>query len=44
MLMGYTDTQKLVNFSGNPDKIGQIVDVEITDAKTWSLNGRMIND
>lgn len=41
MLMGYTDTQKLVNFSGDPKYIGQIVDVEITDAKTWSLNGKI---
>ncbi len=41
MLMGYTETQKLVNFSGNPKYIGEIVEVEITDAKTWSLNGKI---
>ncbi len=41
MLMGYTDTQKLVNFSGDPKYIGEIVEVEITDAKTWSLNGKI---
>lgn len=41
MLMGYTDTQKLVNFSGDPQYIGRIVNVEITDAKTWSLNGKI---
>lgn len=41
MLMGYTDTQKLVNFSGDPRHIGEIVEVEITDAKTWSLNGKI---
>ena len=40
MLCGYTDTNKLVNFTGNKDSIGKIVKVEITDAKTWSLDGR----
>ena len=39
MLMGYTDTMKLVNVEASKDKIGQIVDVLITDTKTWSLDG-----
>lgn len=42
MLMGYTDTMKLVNISGNQDLIGQIVDVRITDVKTWSMDGEVI--
>lgn len=42
MLMGYTETQKLVNFPGSLDYVGKIVDVKITDAKTWSLNGEIV--
>lgn len=44
MLMGYTDTFKLVNVEGDSQNIGKIVDVEITDIKSWSLNGRVVND
>ena len=36
---GYTDTMKLVNFNGTTDLIGKLVDVEITDAKSFSLDG-----
>jgi tRNA-2-methylthio-N6-dimethylallyladenosine synthase len=43
MLMGYTDTFKLVNVEGDSKCIGHIVDVEITDVKSWSLNGRVIS-
>lgn len=39
MLMGYTDTFKLVNIKGDEKYIGKIVDVKITDIKSWSLNG-----
>ena len=38
-LMGYTDTMKLVNVAADPKYIGEIVNVEITDVKTWSLEG-----
>ena len=38
-LMGYTDTMKLVNIDADPKYIGEIVNVEITDVKTWSLEG-----
>ena len=41
MLMGYTDTNKLVNFKGN-NNIGQIVNVKITSIKTWSLDGEVV--
>lgn len=41
-LMGYTDTMKLVNVDGDSSNIGKIVDVEITDVKTWSLDGKII--
>lgn len=41
MLSGYTDTMKLVNVKASKDMIGKIVDVVITDAKSWSLNGKL---
>lgn len=40
-LYGYTMQNKLVNFKGNEGLIGSIVDVEITEAKTWSLDGKL---
>jgi tRNA-2-methylthio-N6-dimethylallyladenosine synthase len=40
MLCGYTDTNKLINFVGDNDLIGKIIKVEVTDAKTWSLDGK----
>ncbi len=43
ILMGYTDTMKLVNVVGSESDIGKIVNVKITDAKTWSLNGEVNN-
>lgn len=44
VLAGYTRHNKLVNFKGDEAKIGQIVKVQITDAKTWHLSGEMIKD
>ncbi len=43
-LMGYTDTMKLVNITGNKDQIGQIVNVKITEIKTWSMDGEIVNE
>ena len=43
MLMGYTDTMKLVNVKADKKYLGQIVSVKITDVKTWSMDGEMIN-
>ena len=42
-LMGYTDTMKLTNVKADEKYIGQIVKVKITDVKTWSLNGEIID-
>ena len=42
MLSGYTDTMKLVNVKAPKEYLGKIVDVKITDAKTWSLNGKIV--
>ena len=36
---GYTDTMKLVNVEGTEDLIGQIINVKIIDAKSFSLDG-----
>lgn len=43
-MYGYTDTMKLVNVIGNKNLIGQIVNVKITDAKSFSLDGEIAND
>lgn len=42
VLTGYTESQKLVNFKGDFHCIGKIVTVEITEANTWSLKGKVI--
>ncbi len=39
---GHTDTNKLVNFIGKDVKAGDFVEVEITDVKTWSLDGKQV--
>lgn len=41
MYYGYSETNKLINFTSDRDiYCGDIVDVEITSAKTWSLDGK----
>jgi tRNA-2-methylthio-N6-dimethylallyladenosine synthase len=42
VLSGYTENNKLVNFKGDESLIGQIVEVKILKAKTWSLDGQPI--
>ena len=37
---GYTHNNKLINFTGEA-KIGDIVKVKVTSAKTWSLDGKI---
>ena len=41
-LMGYTDTMKLVNVNCSKEYLGKIVNVKITDVKTWSMDGEII--
>ena len=41
-LTGRTEGFKLVDFAGNRDLIGQMVDVEITEGKTFSLSGKIV--
>ena len=42
ILSGRTRTNRLVNFKGPESVIGNIVYVKVTDAKTWSLDGEMV--
>ncbi len=41
-LYGYTDTMKLVNFEGKKELIGEIVNIKITTAKSFSLDGIVV--
>ena len=41
-LAGYTDTMKLVNVKAPKEMLGKIVDVKITDVKTWSMDGEIV--
>ena len=41
-LMGYTDTMKLVNVKCDESYLGKIVNVKITDVKTWSMDGQIM--
>lgn len=41
MLMGYTDTMKLVNVKAKKENIGKIVNVKIKEVKTWSMDGEI---
>ena len=41
-LTGRTEGFKLVDFAGSRDLIGQMVDVEITEGKTFSLSGKIV--
>ena len=41
-LAGYTDTMKLVNVKAPKEYLGKIVNVKITDVKTWSLDGELV--
>ena len=43
-LSGYTDTMKLVNVKADDKYLGKIVNVKITDAKTWSLDGVLVDE
>lgn len=40
---GYSESQKLVNFTAEQEiQVGEIVDVKITEIRTWSLFGKKI--
>ncbi|MFI3251551.1 MAG: tRNA (N6-isopentenyl adenosine(37)-C2)-methylthiotransferase MiaB [bacterium] len=43
-LCGYSEHMKLVNFEGEKELIGKIVSVRITEVKTWSMVGEIVNE
>ncbi len=42
MLTGRTRTGKIINFMGDKELIGTLVNVEIAEVQTWSLNGKIV--
>ena len=44
MLSGRLESSKVVNFRGDSSLVGKYVDVMITEARTWSLNGEIKAD
>ena len=44
MLTGYSDTNKLINFKGDPKHVGKIVNVKITESHTFSLLGEEVDE
>jgi tRNA-2-methylthio-N6-dimethylallyladenosine synthase len=41
-LMGRTECNRVVNFCGSADLIGQLVDVKITETRSYTLRGELI--
>lgn len=42
VMAGYTPHQKLINFKGDASLIGQMVQVKVTEVKTWFLIGERV--
>jgi tRNA-2-methylthio-N6-dimethylallyladenosine synthase len=42
-LMGRTECNRVVNFAGQPRLIGQMVDVRITETRSYTLRGEVLN-
>ena len=40
--MGRTECNRVVNFAGQPELIGQMVDVNITHTRTFTLRGALV--
>lgn len=43
MLSGRCDSSKIVNFKGDMSLVGKYINVKITEAHTWSLNGEKVD-
>lgn len=43
MMAGRTESSKLVNFPGNDELTGKIMEVEITEGKPFNLKGRLVS-
>ena len=44
ILTGYSEHEKVVNFSGSKDLIGKIVNVKIEKAFSWHLRGKLVEE
>jgi tRNA-2-methylthio-N6-dimethylallyladenosine synthase len=40
--MGRTECNRVVNFVGQPRLVGQLVDVRITETRTYTLRGEVL--
>jgi len=40
--MGRTECNRVVNFAGHSRLVGQLVDVKITETRTYSLRGEVL--
>ena len=43
-MTGYSQHRKVVNFKPLSAKVGDIVKVKITEAKTWFMNGEEVEE
>ena len=43
LMTGYSEHNKVVNFIPTNAKPGDVVNVKITEAKTWFMNGEQID-
>ena len=43
-LMGRTECNRVVNFEGQPRLVGQLVDVRITETRTYTLRGEVVTN
>jgi tRNA-2-methylthio-N6-dimethylallyladenosine synthase len=44
LMTGYSEHRKVVNFIPTNAKVGDIVNVKITEAKTWFMNGEQVDE
>ena len=44
LMTGYSEHRKVVNFIPTNAKVGTIVNVKITEAKTWFMNGEQVDE
>ena len=42
MLQGRTESNRVVNFPGQERLVGQMIDVQITEAMTYTLRGEVV--
>lgn len=44
MLSGRSESSKIINFKGSHELVGKYVNVRVTEAHTWSLNGELVGE